>query len=76
MQSTPGYRNASTCGFSARKGSVLRNSDIYRILLELLTQIESPRSNEGIRDNIQLSRKRQRAVAGNRTTTLLCLRLT
>ena len=66
----------STCGFSARKGSVLRNSEIYRILLELLTQIESPRSNEGIRDNIQLSRKRQRAVAGNRTTTLLCLRLT
>lgn len=31
---------------------------------ELQTQIESPRSNEGIRDNIQLSRKRQRAVAG------------
>lgn len=29
-----------------------------------------------IRDNIQLSRKHQRAVAGNRTTTLLCHRLT
>lgn len=30
----------------------------------------------GIRDNIKLSRKRQRAVAGNRTTTPLCHRLT
>lgn len=40
-------------------------SRIYRILRELQTQIESQRSNEGIRDNIQLSRKHQRAVAGN-----------
>lgn len=47
------------------KGGVLRDSGICRILLELQTQIESPRSNEGIRDNIQLSRNRQRAVAGN-----------
>lgn len=47
-----------------KKGGVLGISEICRILRELQTQIESPRSNEGIRDNIQLSRKRQRAVAG------------
>lgn len=46
------------------KGGVLGGSGICRILWELQAQIESPRSNEGIRDNIQLSRKRQRAVAG------------
>ena len=46
------------------KGGVLVGSGICRILRELQTRIESPRSNEGIRDNIQLSWKRQRAVAG------------
>ena len=48
--------------------SYIKKNDIveYRELIKAL----------GIRDNIQLSRKRQRAVVGNRTTTLLCLRLT
>ena len=48
--------------------SYIKKNDVveYRELIKAL----------GIRDNIQLSRKRQRAVVENRTTTLLCLRLT
>ena len=110
MQSTPGCRDASTCGFSARKGRrahgfrnlphtsdgrfrkcgekprstdqtpVLRFRDlrfccrksgyaqrfpIFPALPELMPQTESSSYSGSIRDNIQLSWKRQKAVGGN-----------
>lgn len=109
MPSTPGYRNACTCGFSARKGQcargfrnlphtsvqrfrkcgvkprsadqtpVLRFRDlrfccrksgcarrlsIFPRTSKKTAPIVSSSNNGGIRDNIQLSRKHQRAVAG------------
>ena len=121
MPSTPEYRNASTCSFSAQKGRCAHrfrnlphtsgewfrkcgknrnrptrplfyasaNSGFVgknQVVLEVfdfsphfrnMRPCKACSNNiSGIRDNIKLSRKRQRAVAGNRTTTPLCHRLT
>lgn len=50
--------------FCCQKSGYARRSPIFPALPELKPQTESSSNSGGIRDNIQLSRKRQRAVAG------------
>ena len=51
--------------FCCQKSSCARRFPIFPALPELMPQTESSNNSGSIRDNIKLSRKRQRAVAGN-----------
>lgn len=60
----PRFCASATCGFVAEKPIVLGDFRFFPALPELNPQTESLSSSGGNRDYIQLSRKRQRAVAG------------
>lgn len=60
----PRFYASATCGFVTENLVVLGGFRFFPALPELMPQTESLSSSGGIRDNIQLSRKRQRAVVG------------
>lgn len=60
----PRFCASATCGFVAKNQVVLGGFRFFPALPELKPQTEGSSNSGGIRDNIQLSRKRQRAVAG------------
>lgn len=71
----PRFYASATCGFVAEKPIVLGDFRFFPRFRNTRPCKACSSNIGGIRDNIQLLRKHQRAVAGNRTTTLLCHRL-
>lgn len=64
MPTTPDSDNASTCGFVAKNRVVLGGFSFFPSTSEMMTSHQGSINKDGIHDNIQLSRKHQRAVAG------------
>lgn len=64
MPTTPDSDNASTCGFVAKNRVVLGGFCFFPSTSEMMTSHQGSINKDGIHDNIQLSRKHQRAVAG------------
>lgn len=56
LSTRPRSHTSATCGFVAKNRVVLGGLQFFPALPELRLWIESPSDNDGIRDNIQLSR--------------------
>ena len=61
----PRFYASATCGFVTENLVVLGGFRFFPALPELMPQTESSSNSGSIRDNIQLSWKRQKAVGGN-----------
>lgn len=64
MPTTPDSDNASTSGFVAKNRVVLGSFRFFPSTSEMMTSHQGSINKDGIHNNIQLSRKHQRAVAG------------